>query len=95
MKTAIILAASILAAIVLTGCASFVDPSKMTAEQIKAMAADNKGMAYCMVAQNAAGNVTGTFANLDLLPRITGSSVTIEPNCKMTIGGGAAASAPK
>lgn len=90
MKTLILLTTIIS----LTACGiQPIDPSKMSAEQIKAMASDNKGMAYCVVAQNATGNVTGTFANLDLLPKIAGSSVTIEPNCKLTIGGGAAVQA--
>lgn len=79
----------------LAGCASMYDPSKMTADQLKAMAQDNKGVGYCLSAQNMAGNITGTFANLDMVNKVAGS-VTIEPGCKMTITGGPqAASAPK
>lgn len=96
----------ILAAVVaLSGCQTMYKPSDMSPEQLKAMASDNKGVGYCMSAQNATGNITGTFANLDLVNKITGS-VVIEPGCKMTITGGAitgtalipgipAASAPK
>lgn len=86
---------AILATLALAGCASFYKPSDMSAEQLKAMASDNKGVGYCMSAQNAAGNITGTFANLDLVNKVSGS-VVIEPGCKMTITGVAApASAPK
>lgn len=70
--------------VLLSGCASMFDPSKMTAEQLKAVAADNKGVAYCMQAQNAAGNVRGVFANLDLVNKVEGS-VTLDPDCKLTI----------
>lgn len=71
----------------LTGCAAqMYKPSDMSPEQLKAMASDNKGLGYCVSAQNATGNVTGTFANLDLVNKISGS-VVIEPGCKMTITG--------
>lgn len=86
----------ILVAVALSGCQSMYKPSDMTAEQLKAMASDNKGVGYCMSAQNAAGNVTGTWANLDLVNKVAGS-VIIEPGCRMTITGAAnpaAASAP-
>ena len=73
--------------ITLSGCAAqMYKPSDMSPEQLKAMASDNKGLGYCVSAQNATGNVTGTFANLDLVNKISGS-VVIEPGCKMTITG--------
>lgn len=91
MKRALL---SLVVVAALAGCASFYKPSEMTAEQLKAMASDNKGVGYCMSAQNATGNVTGTFANLDLVNKVAGT-VTIEPGCRMVITGGAAASAPR
>lgn len=72
---------------VLTGCSTqMYKPSDMTPEQLKAMASDNKGVGYCVTAQNATGNMRGTFANLDLINKISGS-VVIDPDCKMTITG--------
>lgn len=80
--------------IALSGCTTHMyKPSDMSPEQLKAMASDNKGLGYCVSAQNATGNVTGTFANLDLVNKISGS-VVIEPGCKMTITGSGAATPP-
>lgn len=81
-----------IAVVALAGCQTMYKPSEMTAEQLKAMASDNKGVGYCMSAQNATGNVTGTWANLDLVNKVAGT-VTIEPGCRMVITGGAAAAA--
>lgn len=86
-----------LPALLLAACASTLpaDPAKMDAAQIKAWAADNKGLAVCINGKTAAGNVTSTYVSLDQVKAIEGS-VTVETDCRIVMSSsGKAASAPK
>ena len=74
-----------LAVIALSGCAYLpADPSKMSAEQLKAAARDKNSSVACSNGKTAAGNVTLVYVNVDQAVPL-GSSVTVEADCKTTV----------
>lgn len=83
MKT---LSLAVLAAVALSACGSLVpaDPSKMTADQLKANAKDKNASASCINAKTVTGNVTAVYVNTDQAPKL-GSVVTIKSDCEVTI----------
>jgi tRNA A37 threonylcarbamoyladenosine synthetase subunit TsaC/SUA5/YrdC len=81
MKTIAIL----LAVLFLAACANLAgDPSKMSADQLKASAKDKNASVACWNGKTAAGNVTTVYVNSDQAPKL-GSVVTIEADCKTTV----------
>lgn len=82
MKPILIL---LLAPLTLIGCAAVPgDPSKMSAEQLKAAAKDKNASVACWNGKTAAGNVTVTYVNTDQAPRL-GSQVTVESDCRILV----------
>jgi len=77
-----ILALSILA---LAGCTNLAgDPSKMSAEQLKAAAKDKNASVACTNGKTAAGNVTMVYVNTDQAVKL-GSQVVVESDCRTTV----------
>jgi hypothetical protein len=66
------------------GCSTMVDPTKMTPEQMKEWAKDDKGFVMCVRAATPGGNVTSIYANLDEKNRMAGT-VVVDPDCKTTV----------
>lgn len=81
---ALLFAAFVLAACC-CGCA-FVpaDPSKMTAEQLKANAKDKNASVSCSNGKTMSGNVTVVYVNTDQAPKL-GSVVTVKSDCETTV----------
>jgi starvation-inducible outer membrane lipoprotein len=72
-------------AALLAGCVSLpADPSKMSAEQLKATAKDRNASVACSNGKTAAGNVTMVYVNTDQAVRL-GSQVTVEPDCRTIV----------
>ena len=84
MKTALI------AVLLLAGCAGGIpaDPAKMSPQQLKAWAKDKNANVACTSGKTAAGNVVATYVVLDRgVINTTGASVTVDNECRVTIGG--------
>lgn len=81
MRRVIILSA------LLTGCAAHVpgDPSRMTAEQLGALARDKSAVISCITVSTLAADTTAVYAQIDLIKR--GQSVSIGADCSVQIGG--------
>jgi starvation-inducible outer membrane lipoprotein len=73
----------------LAGCTSLpADPSKMSPEQLKEWARDKNANVACTSGKTAAGNVVATYVVLDKgVLGAGGASVTVDNECKVTIGG--------
>jgi hypothetical protein len=80
-RTALILSA------LLAGCATQVpgDPSRMTAEQLGALARDKSAVISCITVATLAADTTAVYAQIDLIKR--GQSVSIGSDCSVRIGG--------
>lgn len=72
--------------LLLAGCAGTIpaDPSKMTAEQIKAMASDRSAVATCSTGNGPWGVVRTTYVQLDKAT-IPAGTVTVGTDCTVTI----------
>ena len=69
------------------GCTTLpADPSKMTPEQLTAVAIDKNVTGSCVIARNMTGTVAMVWVNLDKTS-IKSGSLTVEPgsDCKTTI----------
>jgi hypothetical protein len=84
MRMALIIAS------LLTGCATQVpgDPSRMTADQLSALARDKSAVISCITVATLAADTTAVYAQVDLIRK--GQSVSIGADCSVTIGGEAA-----
>lgn len=78
-------------AAIFAGCAGTLpaDPSKMTAEQLKAAAADRSAMAACTIVNSPWGVGRTIYVQLDQKTIPTGS-VTVAADCSVTINSEAA-----
>lgn len=88
----------ILLASLLTGCATApngYDPSKLSAEQIKAAVADKSTTVSCGLATGVYGRGMVVYVNLDAERQPVAGSVTVDSECKTTVTVAPAASAPR
>lgn len=77
--------ASLLACTALAGCASIPgDPSRMSADQLTALAKDRSASAACTVVNTPWGPGRTIYISLDKAT-IAGGTVTIGPDCTATI----------
>jgi uncharacterized protein (UPF0333 family) len=84
MKRTVMILASLLAA---CGTTIPADPSKMSAEQLKAWATDKNANVACTSGKTAAGNVVATYVVLDKgVINTAGAQVTVDQECRVTIG---------
>jgi len=83
MKTFAILSATA----ILTGCAGVTlpaDPSKMSPQQLSAMARDKNANVSCAVAAGPWGKGSAVFVVMDQAPKFSGT-VVVDSECKTTI----------
>jgi hypothetical protein len=82
LKTIAILAACA----ALTACAATTpaDPTKMSAEQLKALAADRSATASCSIVNSPWGRGTVTYVQLDRAT-VPAGEVSIGPDCTVTV----------
>jgi len=78
---------TLILAALLTGCATQVpgDPSRMTAEQLGALARDKSAVISCITVATLAADTTAVYAQVDLIRK--GQSVSIGADCSVQIGG--------
>lgn len=82
----------------LAGCASSpsgYDPSKLSAEQIRATVADKSTTVSCGLLTSAYGRGVTVYVNLDAERHPIAGSVTVDGECKTTVTVAPAASAAK
>ena len=79
--------ASLLLVAMLSGCAAAVpgDPSRMSPEQLGALARDKSAVISCIVVSTLAADTTAVYAQVDLIRK--GQSVSIGADCSVQIGG--------
>lgn len=79
---------SLLAAATTACTAVPADPSKMTEGQLREWVKDKSANVSCVRGRTAAGDVVATYVNIDkaTLPA-SGASVTVDPECRVVIGG--------
>jgi len=78
----------LLLVLALAGCAQTpqnYDPSKMSAEQLKAVAADKNATVSCGKVVAATGTAVVVFVNLDKSAIPVNGSVTVDDACKTTV----------
>ena len=77
--------------LLLTGCASMMNPYKdMTAEQISAAVKDKNLTAWCIVLNTPYGRGITSILNLDKKVLPSGSAVSIDEQCKVSVTTGGA-----
>jgi len=78
---------ALLALALLAGCAAQVpgDPSRMSPEQLGALARDKNAVISCIVVSTLAADTTAVYAQVDLIRK--GQSVSIGSDCSVQIGG--------
>lgn len=71
----------------LTGCATSVpgDPSRMSPEQLAALARDKSAVVSCITVSTLAADTTAVYAQIDLIRK--GQSVIIGADCSVQVGG--------
>lgn len=82
----------------LAGCAtapSGYDPSKLSAEQIRATVADKSTTVSCGLLTSVYGRGVTVYVNLDAERQPVAGTVTVDGECKTTVTVAPAASAPK
>jgi hypothetical protein len=74
------------AAALLTACAATTpaDPTKMTPEQLKALASDRSATASCSIVNSPWGRGTVTYVQLDRAT-VPAGEVSIGPDCVVTV----------
>lgn len=80
------------------GCATSpngYDPSKLTAEQIKATVADKSTTVSCGLLTSVYGRGVSVYVNLDAERQPVAGTVTVDGECKTTVTVAPAASSPK
>ena len=75
-----------LAVALLAGCAASVpgDPSRMSPEQLGALARDKSAVISCIVVSTLAADTTAVYAQVDLIRK--GQAVSIGADCSVQIG---------
>jgi hypothetical protein len=71
----------------LAGCATSVpgDPSRMSPEQLGALARDKSAVVSCITVNTLAADTTAVYAQIDLIRK--GQSVSVGADCSVQIGG--------
>lgn len=77
---------AIAACAALTACAGTIpaDPTKMSAEQLRALAADRSATASCSIVNSPWGRGTVTYVQLDRAT-VPAGEVSIGPDCVVTV----------
>jgi starvation-inducible outer membrane lipoprotein len=77
----------VIALLALAGCASSpqaFDPSKMTAEQLAALAKDRSAVGQCATAQGLYGSGVVVWVQFDKATFPAGGAVTVNKDCSMS-----------
>lgn len=77
----------VIALLALAGCASTpqsFDPSKLTAEQLTAMAKDRSAVGQCATAQGLYGSGVVVWVQFDKATFPAGGAVTVNKDCSMS-----------
>jgi len=81
---------AVVLSILFAGCMTLpVNMAEMTAAQLKAAASDKSAGTVCIVVAGVYGKAVAIYANIDQKVHPSGSTITVDAECKTTVNTGA------